>query len=183
MLGPPNSGKGTQAACLAEHLGLVHLSSGNVFREVTEDDSRFGRSVKRFLESGYLVPDDLVIQIMFQSLKNLVTEGSGAILDGFPRTLKQAEALNMHLPALGMRISAVISIDVREQELLRRAQLRGRGDDVPEVIIKRIGVYQQSTLPLVEYYRERGLLICIDGNGSVQSVAERVLGSLEMIVN
>ena len=183
MLGPPNSGKGTQAACLAEHLSLCHLSSGHAFRAAIESDSKLGRLVKSSLESGNLVPDDLVIELMLQSLQDLAGEGIGAILDGFPRTLNQAEALNVNLPLLDMRIRAVISIDVNEQELLRRARLRGRGDDVLEVVVKRIRVYGQSTLPLVEYYRGQGFLICVDGNSCVQSVTERILGRLGVVVN
>ena len=182
MLGPPNSGKGTQASCMADKLGLHHLSSGSAFREAVISDSKLGRLASSYLEAGNLVPDDVAIDVILQRLQELADDGLGTILDGFPRTLEQAEALSGRIGDIGLRIRAVVSIEVGDDTLLRRAALRGRDDDRPEVVRKRFDVYRRTTLPLVDYYEQRGLLVRIDGDRPVDAVTREILDSLGALI-
>ena len=182
MLGPPNSGKGTQAARMAEKLGLHHLSSGSAFREAVRSDSELGRLAGGYLEAGNLVPDDVAIDVILERLQELAGDGNGTILDGFPRTLEQAEALNERIGEIGLKMRAVISIEVNEDELLRRAAIRGRGDDLPDVVRKRFDVYRQTTLPLIEYYEQRGLLVPVDGDRPMDAVTTAILDSIGALI-
>ncbi len=178
MLGPPNSGKGTQAASMAARLGLHHLSSGDAFREAVASGSQVGRLAVSYIEAGDLVPDNLVIDVILERLENLSAEGCGTILDGFPRTTEQAEALDARIGDKGLKIRAVVSIEVGQEELLRRAALRGRDDDRPEVARRRFEVYDQLTLPLADYYERCGLLVRIDGERPIEVVTNAILDSV-----
>ena len=182
MLGPPNSGKGTQAARIAEKLNLHHLSSGSAFRDAVRSNSELGRLASSYLEAGNLVPDDVAIDVILQRLQELAGDGLGAILDGFPRTLEQAEALGERIGDIGLRIRAVLAIEVGEDELLRRAALRGRDDDRPEVVNKRFEVYRRITRPLVGYYEQRDLLLRIDGDRPAEAVTRAILDSIGVVV-
>ena len=178
MLGPPNSGKGTQAANMARKLGLRHLSSGDAFREAASSGSEVGRLVSGYLKAGDLAPDGLAIDVILKRLEELSVDGRGTVLDGFPRSTAQAEALDQRIGATGLKIRVVISIEVGREELLRRAALRGRDDDRPEVARRRFEVYERTTLPLVDYYERRGLLARIDGERPINAVTSEILDSV-----
>ena len=178
MLGPPNSGKGTQAASIAGKLGLHHLSSGDAFREAASSGSEVGRLVGSYLEVGDLVPDGVAIDVILERLEEISADGSGTILDGFPRTTEQAEALDERIVGTGLTIRAVVSLEVSREELLRRAALRGRDDDRPDVARRRFEVYERTTLPLVDYYERRGVLVRVDGERSVDAVTSEILDSV-----
>ena len=178
MLGPPNSGKGTQAASMAGQLGLRHLSSGDAFRQAVASGSQVGKLAGSYIEAGDLVPDDLVIDVMLERLEELSADGCGTILDGFPRTTEQAQALDERIGDTSLKIRAVVSIQVGQDELLRRAALRGRDDDRPEVVRRRFEVYERTTLPLADYYERCGLLVRIDGERPIEVVTSAILDSV-----
>ncbi len=178
MLGPPNSGKGTQAASMAARLGMHHLSSGDAFREAVASGSQVGRLAGSYIEAGDLVPDHLVIEVILERLEELSADGCDTILDGFPRTTEQAQALDQRIRGAGLKIRAVVSIEVGQDELLRRAALRGRDDDRPEVARRRFEVYERLTLPLTEYYERCGLLVRIDGERPIEFVTSAILDSV-----
>ncbi len=183
MLGPPNSGKGTQAISIARELGLNHLSSGDAFREAASGDSEVGKLVSGYLKAGNLAPDGVAIDVILERLEEISADGRGTILDGFPRTTGQAEALERRIGTIGLTIRAVVSIEVGQEELLRRAALRGRDDDRPEVARRRFGVYERTTLPLVDYYERRGLLARIDGERSINAVTREILDSVRVLTS
>jgi adenylate kinase len=175
-------GKGTQAARLKEHYGLVHLSTGDILRQEVAADSDLGRRARRFMDQGQLVPDEILLDIMEQRLQQPDCR-RGYLLDGFPRTLPQAEGLERLLRKLDQELDAVISLTADEEELVRRLVLRGktsgRSDDTPAVIRKRQQVYWQATAPLVDYYRRRGLLKEVNGSGPIPDITQRIIKTLE----
>jgi len=208
FLGAPGAGKGTQAANLARQLKLVHIASGDLFRQALEQETALGIQVKSYMEKGMLVPDKITIQMVLERLSNPDCE-SGAILDGFPRNLNQAEALDKALTQQTKSIDKVVYIKVGDIELLRRlverwicpscqapyhitdsppkvpgkcdqcgSELQKRPDDTPEAIKKRLEVYFAQTTPLIDYYRRTGKLLEIDGEGSVDVVGKRVISAL-----
>lgn len=177
LLAPPGAGKGTQGERLAERHGVPHLATGDLLREHVAGGTELGRAAKEHMDQGGLVPDQLVI--------SMVTEALGGrdpienfLLDGFPRTLKQAEAAYEWGRNKNRVFDAVIMLDVPEDELVRRLVERGiekgRSDDTEDVIRNRLRVYEENTAPLVEFYEERGILVRIDGTGSVDEVTERI---------
>jgi adenylate kinase len=209
LLGPPGAGKGTQAAYVARKLGLVHVSSGDLFRQALERGDNLAREVKSYMERGVLVPDELTVRMVLEQLEAPDCT-AGVVLDGFPRNLKQAQALDENLRERGMAIDSVVSIKVSSQEILRRlggrwvcrgcqapyhatdsppevagkcdrcgGELYQRPDDNVETIKKRLAVYTQETAPLIAYYAERGKLIEVDGEGSAESVARRIIAALK----
>jgi adenylate kinase len=167
LLGVQGSGKGTQAKRLASDYGLAHIATGDILRGAIAAGTDLGKRVKPILESGELVPDDLMIDLIRERLENEDTEG-GFILDGFPRTMKQAEALDSMLAEIGRPLSVVFELQVPDEvaieRLYRRAQEEGRADDTPEAIGKRIELYHQETEPLVGHYRLAGNLVGIHGD-------------------
>ena len=173
FIGAPGAGKGTQAAQLASRFGIEHLSTGDLFRKAIAEQSELGREVARYLERGMLVPDDVVVQLVTDYLDQQ-PQGGGVILDGFPRTLAQAEALARELERLGRSICCVIDLLVDEAELERRLLGRGRHDDTKETIEKRLEVFRRETKPLIEYYREQGLVEPVDGMGTPEEVFQRI---------
>ena len=177
LLGPPGAGKGTQAQRLAERLGVPQVSTGEMLRAAVAAGSAVGRRAKAFMEAGELVPDEVVIGVAEQRLGQPDAKG-GFILDGFPRTAAQADALDKLLPRLGVSLERCVSLRVDEEELvkrlLKRAQIEGRADDNEQTIRTRMQVYKDSTAPLIAYYRTRGVLREIDGEGSVEEVARRL---------
>lgn len=177
LLAPPGAGKGTQGERLAERHGVPHLATGDLLREHVAESTELGRAAKEHMDQGGLVPDQLVI--------SMVTEALGGrdpienfLLDGFPRTLKQAEAAYEWGRNKNRVFDAVIMLDVPEDELVRRLVERGiekgRSDDTEDVIRNRLRVYEENTAPLVEFYEERGILLRIDGTGTVDEVTERI---------
>jgi len=173
FFGPPGVGKGTQAANVARHFNLVHISTGEILREEIKQNTELGLKVKDVMASGELVPDELLIEILENSCANY-PGAKGFVFDGFPRTLRQAEALDEMMERKKCRVALVISLVVPEEELLRRllnrARELGRTDDTEDVIRNRLIVYQKHTEPLIEYYRKRGIFREVPGVGTVQDI-------------
>jgi adenylate kinase len=173
LFGPPGAGKGTQAIKIAEKYGWVHVSTGDILRSEVSQGTPLGLKVKAVMEAGILVSDELLIEIMESVFRKNDTAG-GFVLDGFPRTLNQAKELDRMLVKLGTNVSLVLSLDVDEEELmkrlLKRAQEQGRKDDTEEVIKNRLVQYLQHTKPLMDYYHEKKLLKNIMGTGSIEDI-------------
>ncbi|MBK8701411.1 MAG: adenylate kinase [Saprospiraceae bacterium] len=174
LFGPPGSGKGTQAARLVERYGLLHISTGDLFRYEIGNNTPLGLEAKSYMDKGQLVPDSVTIGM----LKNKVlanTEVNGFIFDGFPRTIAQSEALDALMTELDQSITALIALDVSEEEivdrLLERGKTSGRTDDNDEAVIrKRIGVYKGETTPVYDYYAQFDKSIRVDGIGSIDEI-------------
>lgn len=177
FLGPPGSGKGTQAKLLARRLGVPAISTGDMLRDAVRLGTPLGRRAKGIMDAGELVPDEIVIGLIEERIGAPDARG-GFLLDGFPRTLEQARALGRLLQGNGASLDAVINLLVPEEALLSRmvgrASLEGRSDDQPGTVRERLRVYREKTEPLVEHYREAGLLADVPGDGEVQQVAERI---------
>jgi adenylate kinase len=176
FLGPPGAGKGTQAARVAEHLSIPHVSTGEMFRRHVAEDTELGRRVKAIMEAGEYVPDEVTIAMLAERTAE-EDAVDGFILDGFPRTPGQAEALDVLLA--DEPLDWVVVFDVGENELVRRILARGRSDDTEEAIRTRFRVYQEQTAPLIDLYKDRGIVIGIDGSGEVNEVTDRILKALE----
>ncbi len=161
LLGPPGSGKGTQAARLTEKYGIPAIASGDILRAQVEAGTPLGKRVRSFLDRGELVPDQLVVDIIRHRLSEPDTE-AGFILDGFPRTVPQAQALDAMLAELQRPLDAVLYLEVDRQSLLERLGQRHRGDDRPDIADHRIDVFLEQTAPLIGYYRDQGKLRLID---------------------
>jgi adenylate kinase len=179
FLGPPGSGKGTQAQTLASELGIPAISTGDMLREAVANGSELGRRVREIMESGELVGDVLMAEVVTERLAQPDTE-RGFLLDGYPRTATQARTLEGILESDDSTLDHVVFIAVPEEELVRRAILRGRGaDDKEDVVRERLRVYREKTEPLVGYYRSKGLLREIDGNRPVDAVRKSILDAIE----
>ncbi len=209
LLGPPGAGKGTQAAYVARKLGLVHVSSGDLFRKALEKGNNLAIEVKTYMEKGVLVPDELTVRLVLERLEAQDAE-TGVVLDGFPRNLKQAKTLDENLLKKGKAIDRVISIRVSNQEILRRlggrwvcrncqapyhatdspprvvgrcdrcgGELYQRTDDNVATINKRLAVYAKETAPLIDYYANGGKLIEVDGEESAKSVGKKIIAALK----
>ena len=182
LLGPPGAGKGTQALRLVERLGIPQVSTGDMLRAAVAAGSELGLRAKSYMDAGKLVPDELVIGVAEERLGRPDAK-HGFILDGFPRTTAQAEALDRMLPKLGASLErcVVLSADpeLLVKRLLRRAELEGRSDDNEHAIRERMREYVEKTKPLIEYYRGRGVLREVDGVGSVEEVARRIEQALD----
>ncbi|MGH4013439.1 MAG: adenylate kinase [Pseudonocardiaceae bacterium] len=172
ILGPPGAGKGTQAAVLSKELGVPHISTGELFREHIGDETQLGKKVKEYLDSGGLVPDQLTIDMVRERLADVDCDG-GFLLDGFPRTVKQAEVLADLLRTHGCELDAVLQLDVPEDVVVERLLARGREDDTVDVIRRRQQVYQEETAPLLEFYSDR--LVTVPAVGPVENVTARAL--------
>lgn len=173
MLGPPGSGKGTQAALLSEVLGVPAISTGEMLRQAIETGSELGLRVAEIVGSGALVDDRTMADVVRARLGQDDAEG-GFLLDGYPRTIEQVRALNGILEELDVALDMVIFVDVPESELIRRALARRREDDTEEVIQHRLAVYREKTQPLVEHYREEGQLVTVDGHRPIAQVAAAI---------
>jgi len=181
LMGAPGAGKGTQAALLVKRLRIPHISTGDMLRAAVQAGTPVGRKAKAIMDSGRLVSDDIVIAIAEERLAQDDCR-KGFILDGFPRTLAQAAALEAVLKNLGLALDCCLAITVDNDEivrrLLKRAEIEGRADDNEETIRERMNVYDAQTAPLLDHYRSRGLLREVDGMGSVEEVAEALSGAL-----
>ncbi|MDJ0787342.1 MAG: adenylate kinase [Myxococcota bacterium] len=181
LLGPPGAGKGTQAKILVERLGIPQISTGDMLRAAVSAGTPVGVEAKSYMDAGKLVPDEVVIGVAEERLRQ-DDAGSGFILDGFPRTVAQAEALDALLEKLSVRLECCVSLTVDEDELvgrlLKRAEIEGRSDDNEESIRTRMQEYRAKTEPLVAYYREHGVLAEVDGLGDIEEVAKRVEGAI-----
>jgi len=172
LLGPPGAGKGTQAEKLAEKLGIPHISTGDLFRDNISKATELGIEAKKYLDSGDLVPATLTNRLVDDRL-NDADAADGFILDGFPRSVEQAEALKDMLAARNTTLDAVLEFRVSEEELLDRLKSRGRADDTEDVILNRMKVYRDETAPLLDYYQ--GELKTVDAIGSLDEVFARAL--------
>lgn len=184
LLGPQGAGKGTQAKRISDEYGIPHIASGEILRAEMEAGSGLGRRVKEIYDRGDLVSDDLMIELIRNRLEQPDTE-SGFVLDGFPRTTAQAEALDSILSDLGRTFSVVFALQLPDQvafeRLRRRAELEGRPDDTDEAIQRRLDTYHRETEPLIEYYRVRGNLVPIHGDRSENQVFAEVQQALEQV--
>jgi len=212
LLGPPGAGKGTQAQVVSEKLNLVHVSSGDIFRENLKNQTELGKTAQGYMERGELVPDEVTIAMIRERLARPDCE-QGALLDGFPRTPAQAEALSRMIEDLGDRVVLVPYISVPSEVLIERlsgrwtcraqghvyhqmynppkqagvcdvdgSELYQREDDKPETVRRRIEVYMEQTSPLIEYYREKGLLVELDGTQPIDTVTEALLAEISKVM-
>jgi adenylate kinase len=175
LLGPPGAGKGTQAVKLADKLGVPQISTGDLFRSNISDGTDLGLQAKRYLDAGDLVPSELTNALVDKRLDE-ADAADGFILDGYPRSVEQAEALTRMLAARDTKLDAVVEFRVSEEELLKRLKDRGRADDTEEVIHNRMKVYRDETAPLLEYYD--GTVKTVDAVGSMDEVFARALRAL-----
>ena len=171
FLGPPGAGKGTQAVKLAESHGLLHLSTGDLLRAEVAAGSELGKEAEAVLARGELVSDALVLAIV---RSRLTGHAGGWLLDGFPRNLAQAEALDELLGELNQQIELVVLMELDDAVLIQRLLSRGRADDNEAVIRHRLEVYREQTAPLIEHYRSKGLLQSVEAAGTVEAIAERI---------
>jgi adenylate kinase len=208
LLGPPGAGKGTQAQLISRELGLPHISSGDIFRENLKNQTDLGKQAKAYMDRGELVPDDLTISMIRERLSRS-DAAMGALLDGFPRTPAQAEALAMMLVSFNGKVNAVPYINVPDAVLIERltgrwtcraqghvfhekfspprqagicdvdgSELYQRDDDKVETVMRRIRVYLEQTMPLIQYYQQRGVLLEVDGTQSIEKVGADLLTGL-----
>jgi adenylate kinase len=182
LLGPPGAGKGTQAARIARRFSAPHIATGDIFRANVASGTELGRVAQEYMDRGDLVPDDVVIAMVMERLAADDCE-SGFVLDGFPRTVNQAEALDRQLVDLGAPLHAVLCVEAGEEELLRRlagrAAAEHRSDDAEQTIRHRLEVFGIKTRPLIDYYAHRGLLVNVDAMGPIEVVTKRILDDLE----
>jgi len=185
LLGPQGSGKGTQASKISETYGIAHIATGDILRAAIAAGSELGARVQPIYDSGGLVPDDLMIELIRARMSE-DDAADGFVLDGFPRTMEQARALDAMLQELGRELSIVfelqVSDDVCVQRLLRRVELEGRTDDTEEAILKRLRLYHTETEPLVEYYRAQGNLVGIHADRTVEDVFEEIQEALDEVL-
>jgi adenylate kinase len=183
LIAPPGAGKGTQAERLTRHFGITHISTGDVFRREVASGSKLGRQVAGYLDGGDLVPDNIVGEVVRQEVVRAVRETGGYLLDGYPRTVPQAEAAYALASELGLTADAVLTFDVPRPVLLERLMARGdaggRTDDDEATVRHRLGVYDAQTAPLLDYYRQRGLLVSIPADAPVDHVTAASIVALE----
>ncbi len=182
LFGPPGAGKGTQSERLKEKYGLVHISTGDVFRGL-DPESELGKLAKSYSDKGNLVPDEVTIQIL-ESEVSKYPDAKGVIYDGFPRTTAQAEALDKFLASKGTEVSMMLSLVVPEEELkkrlIARAEVSGRKDDAdPAIIQNRINTYNNSTAPVADFYRAQNKLSEVDGVGSIDDITNRLFAVID----
>lgn len=186
IFGAPGSGKGTQSENLINHYKLFHISTGDVLRDNIKRGTELGKTAKEYIDQGQLIPDNLMIGILAQVIDdNKEQAQNGVIFDGFPRTIPQAEALETLLNERGTSVSAVVGLEVPEQELIdrlvKRGQMSGRSDDNEETIKKRLAVYHNQTSPLQEFYKEKGLYKAIKGTGTIDGIFEDIKAAIDTI--
>ncbi|HHS95628.1 MAG TPA: adenylate kinase [Phaeodactylibacter sp.] len=186
LFGPPGSGKGTQAAHLVEAFQLLHISTGDLFRYEIGNSTELGLLAKSYMNKGELVPDEVTIG-MLKNKVNANPDVAGYIFDGFPRTVAQAEALDLFLKEKEQMVTALLALDVPEDELvsrlLKRGETSGRADDKDETVIrKRIAVYEDETAPVFEYYQKRGVAKKINGLGSIDEITARLVTEVKNLI-
>ena len=208
LLGPPGAGKGTQALSMSEALGIVHIASGDLLRDHQARGTELGNTARSYMQQGLLVPDELIIGMIEERIQASDAK-DGYVLDGFPRTVEQAQALEKALEGQGESIDRVANIRVSEEELILRlggrwicrqcqkpyhevnsvprrdgvcddceGELYQRDDDVPEAVSRRLKVFAEQTAPLIRYYSEKGNLVEVDGEGSIEGVRESLLNAV-----
>ena len=184
LLAPPGAGKGTQGELLAAERGVPHMATGDMLRRHVAEGTDIGTRARAYMEKGELVPDEIVNQLVGEAIAELDPAG-GFVLDGFPRTLEQAQLAYDWGQANNRTFNAVVSLVVPEAELVRRMLERGardgRTDDTEETVHRRQMVYDESTKPLLDFYRERGILVEVDGVGTVEEVADRIRAAIDSV--
>ncbi|MEX0681066.1 MAG: adenylate kinase [Balneolales bacterium] len=181
IFGPPGAGKGTQAKKIAEYFNIIHLSTGEMFRRAINEKNKLGNQVNSIINNGKLIPDQTVLALVEENLRD-EKYNKGYIIDGFPRTVKQAVAFNKLLARRKETLDAFISLQVHEDELIKRLQNRGEGrsDDTDENIKIRLDVYKKKTTPVMTFYKNAGLFRSVDGTGSVDEIFNRILTALQV---
>ena len=180
LVGAPGSGKGTQSAVLADHLGVPHISSGELLRAEADSGSELGRRIREYTSRGELVPDDLVFAALSKVLDQTV-EGGGFVLDGFPRTLAQARRLDAAAAPAQSAVDLAVHLDLPDDIAYERIARRARGgrtDDAADVVHRRLRVFHEETEPLLDYYRERGILASIDADQPADAVTAAILDAV-----
>ena len=182
LIGPPGAGKGTQAALLAKHFGIPAISTGDIFRENVRNETPLGLEAKAFMDRGEYVPDSLTNALVRDRL-NQPDAVDGFLLDGYPRTIDQVEELDDILDETNKKLDVVVQLTADSEELLRRlsgrAEEQGRSDDTPEVIKRRLGVYEEQTAPLIDIYASRSLVAKVNGLGEIADVTTRIIEVLD----
>jgi len=182
IIGPPGAGKGTQAALIAESFGIPAISTGDIFRFNVKNETELGKKAKAFMDRGEYVPDSLTNELVRDRLSH-DDAGRGFLLDGYPRTVDQVDELDAILNEMGRKLDVVIQLAADNDELVRRlasrAEIEGRADDTPEVIRRRLEVYDEQTAVLIDIYAGRGLVARIDGLGDIAEVTGRIIEALE----
>jgi adenylate kinase len=183
LMGAPGSGKGTQAALIVNETGLPHISTGDLLRAAVAAGSELGRQAKAVMDRGELVSDQIVLGLLEERLAQDDANG-GFILDGYPRNVAQAEALDALLERLGQPVDEALQIDVDEEQVVqriaKRAALEGRSDDTEETVRNRLKVYAEQTAPVVDFYARKGVLSRVLGEGSIEDVFQRIRGVLQL---
>jgi adenylate kinase len=179
IFGPPGAGKGTQAKLISEEYEIPHLSTGEIFRSAIKNETPLGKEVKSILDSGDLVPDDKVVALVEEELKDAKYD-DGYILDGFPRTVPQAEAFDKILDENNRSLDAFLQLQVPEEELIERILSRGenRSDDTPEKVKNRLQVYWKETQPVLKHYKKQGIVKEVDGVGTINEIFNRIKNTL-----
>jgi adenylate kinase len=181
LIGAPGAGKGTQAGRLAQRYGITHISSGDLLRQHVREQTALGRQIKSYVDRGDLVPTGLVLDMLRKPVVAAVAAG-GYVLDGFPRTVEQAQASFRTAHSLGVEVQAAVHLDVPQPELVRRLLARGRGsDDTEAVIAHRLQVYQDMTVPLLEYYAGREWMFAVDGAQPPDAVHQEIVARLHKL--
>ena len=182
LMGPPGAGKGTQAKVVADHFGVPAISTGDIFRANVAGRTELGVTAQRYMDAGEYVPDEVTNAMVRDRIK-LPDAEPGFLLDGYPRTLAQVDELDSMLAEDDLALDAVVALTADQDELvarlLQRARVEGRADDTEEVIRRRQELYEQQTAPLIAVYRDRDLLVDVDGMGQVDEVTQRIFGGLE----
>ena len=178
IFGAPGAGKGTQSEKMIEKYGLGHISTGDVLRDQIKKGTELGVTAKKYIDDGKLIPDDLMVDILASVYDSYGKEHNGVIFDGFPRTIKQAEALKAMLDKRGHKVAAMIELSVPEEELVKRlvnrGKISGRSDDNEETIQKRLNVYHEQTAPLIDWYDKEGIHHHVEGLGTVDEIFSRI---------
>lgn len=177
MVGAPGAGKGTQAAALAKRLGIPHVASGDLFREQAKRGTVLGKKVKTYLDRGALVPDDITVEMIKARLAQKDAR-EGAILDGFPRTRPQAEALDKMLDRLGGSVAQALYVDVDREQLIKRLSARQREDDKPATIRARLEQQLPPMFEVIDYYTDRGVLSTVQGDREIDAVTDELMRSI-----
>ncbi|WP_288818443.1 adenylate kinase [uncultured Micrococcus sp.] len=181
IMGPPGSGKGTQAGRIADKLGIVAISTGDIFRYNVKEMTPLGQEAKRYIDAGDFVPDEVTNRMVADRIGQS-DAAQGFLLDGYPRTVGQVEALDAMLDEAGLRLDAVVELTVEDEELverlLKRAEIEGRADDTAEVIRHRLDLYHRETASVIEQYADRGIVSRVDGTGQIDDVTERLLQAI-----
>jgi adenylate kinase len=178
LLGAPGAGKGTQAGILKEMYGIPHISTGDILRSEVEAGSELGKKARSFMKAGALVPDDLILSMVEERLKQPDTR-RGWLMDGFPRTLEQAQGLSEMTRRIDQKVDAVVILNISADVIVKRLTGRKREDDAPEIIRKRIAVFEEQTRPVFQYYRDNYDVVEVDGVKSIDQVTEALRVGLD----